>query len=282
MALREIEPEEELTIAYVDASAPLNERRGALNALHGFTCRCERCEVQGQESTITRKLKRALRDGGGAAAAASSSSSGGAAASSSDQGGGGSAAHVETLLDDLAACGLRALDGGLYDESIAIHRKLISPEFHSALGSCSDFVARGEEAAAARAATAIAARRKRRADATLRLGGALVRVHKFDEARQVWLDGSLEFPEHEELRKEAETARAYDLSGYSQNGAGEGGGGGQAQQGERVVRGKRRKVQPSNGNGGSGTSLSLSRLALHPRRRPAAASLVPSVMVEVV
>ena len=51
--------------------------------------------------------------------------------------------------------------------------------------------------------------------------------------------------------EEAETARAYDLSGYSQNGAGEGGG--QAREGE-VVRGKRRKVQPSNGNGGSGTS----------------------------
>ena len=46
LLLRDVAEEEELTIAYVDAEAPLRGRTAALAALHGFRCRCEHCGVQ--------------------------------------------------------------------------------------------------------------------------------------------------------------------------------------------------------------------------------------------
>ena len=81
LLLREVAEEEELTIAYVDAEAPLRERTAALAALHGFRCRCERCGVQRGVSRTAKKL----REEGAA----------------------------ERSLDELGALGLRALDAGL-------------------------------------------------------------------------------------------------------------------------------------------------------------------------
>jgi len=54
--------------------------------------------------------------------------------------------------------------------------------------------------------------RRRRGDALLRLGGALQRLHRFDEARAAWLGGSEALPEHAELRREAAAARAYHIA----------------------------------------------------------------------
>ena len=154
IALRNIDAEEELTISYLDGELPWRRRRSALRMMHGFTCRCEKCEVQRGASK--------LGVNGG-----------------------------EASLNGLATLGLRALDAGLYTESIDIHRRLLSQRPNS--GGCPAYT------------------RQRRADALLRLGGALVRLHKFDEARRTWLRASNEHPEHDELRKEAEVARAYLL-----------------------------------------------------------------------
>ena len=57
LTLRDIDAEEELTISYVDAQMTLRERSAALKAMHGFTCRCEKCEVQ----RGALKLRRATR-----------------------------------------------------------------------------------------------------------------------------------------------------------------------------------------------------------------------------
>ena len=56
----------------------------------------------------------------------------------------------------------------------------------------------------------LASRRlRRRGDALLRLGGALQRQHRFDEARAIWMSGSAEIPTHVQLRHEADLATAY-------------------------------------------------------------------------
>ena len=56
--------EEELTIAYVDAEAPLRERTAALAALHGFRCRCERCGAaavsRAPRGSCARRARRAI------------------------------------------------------------------------------------------------------------------------------------------------------------------------------------------------------------------------------
>ena len=156
LLLRDVAEEEELTIAYVDAEAPLRERTAALAALHGFHCRCERCGVQRGVSRTARKL----REEGAS----------------------------ERSLDELGALGLRALDAGLFDDALKALRLLLDSD--KSKGRHSE---------------------TRRADATLRLGGALQRLHRFDEARAAWLEGADAFGFHVELQREAATARAYQI-----------------------------------------------------------------------
>ena len=160
LTLRDIDAEEELTISYVDAQMTLRERSAALKAMHGFTCRCEKCEVQ----RGALKLRRATR-------------------------------LDDSGLDQLAAYGLRALEAGLYDDAVSIHRSLLAADRDS------DTDGRGRDARKRRI--------RRRSNALLRMGGALARLHHFDEARATWLRGSEEHPGHAELRREALTARAY-------------------------------------------------------------------------
>lgn len=45
LALREVSPGEEVTISYVDAEAPLEERVEALRD-YGFECTCEKCNAE--------------------------------------------------------------------------------------------------------------------------------------------------------------------------------------------------------------------------------------------
>ena len=96
LLLRDVAEEEELTIAYVDAEAPLRERTAALAALHGFRCRCERCGVQRGVSRTARKL----REEGAS----------------------------ERSLDELGALGLRALDAGLFDDALKALRLLLDSD----------------------------------------------------------------------------------------------------------------------------------------------------------
>ena len=52
LALRDIEPGEEITICYVDADASLEERTRALND-YGFSCGCEKCEAEKLAEELT-------------------------------------------------------------------------------------------------------------------------------------------------------------------------------------------------------------------------------------
>jgi hypothetical protein len=52
LALRDIEPGEEITICYVDADASLQERTRALND-YGFLCGCEKCEAERLADELT-------------------------------------------------------------------------------------------------------------------------------------------------------------------------------------------------------------------------------------
>ena len=44
-ALRDIRKGEELFISYIDQSLPRSERQASLHSLYGFTCRCQKCEL---------------------------------------------------------------------------------------------------------------------------------------------------------------------------------------------------------------------------------------------
>lgn len=52
LALKDIEPGEEITICYIDADAPLEERTRALND-YGFSCGCEKCEAERLADELT-------------------------------------------------------------------------------------------------------------------------------------------------------------------------------------------------------------------------------------
>lgn len=104
------------------------------------------------------------------------------------------AARTEAL-DALAALAPRALSLSLYTDAAAICRAVLATSVRGV-----------------RSAAEGMHHRERRADCLLRLGGALQRLHEFDEARHTWMRASDEHPEHDELRKEAEAARAYAVT----------------------------------------------------------------------
>ena len=186
LLLRDVAAEEELLASYVDAAAPLRERAAALRAMHGFVCRCERCGVQRAAAGARRRLRLAAREGGG---------------------GGATAAAAAAALVALTAVALRALEGGLYEDAVALHRSL--------LRHASRLSTRGGEAGwrgAPPSEPSVPPGRLWRGDVSLRLGGALQRLHRFDEARRLWCAASAACPEHAGLRREAETAAAYRVT----------------------------------------------------------------------
>lgn len=68
-ARRDLPPGAELTIAYLDCSAPLAERRRKLLSGYGFTCKCELCESQAAAAIAAEAAaKRAARAAAAAAA----------------------------------------------------------------------------------------------------------------------------------------------------------------------------------------------------------------------
>jgi len=83
--------------------------------MHGFVCRCEKCEVRSASPL--------------GIAAVSSASSQGAACEQVQRG----VARVRKMhpagsderLEALRAFGLRALEEGLYEDAVAIHRRLL-------------------------------------------------------------------------------------------------------------------------------------------------------------
>jgi len=186
LLLRDVAAEEELLACYVDAAAPLRERAAALRAMHGFVCRCERCGVQRAAAGARRRLRLAAREGGG---------------------GGATAAAAAAALVALTAAALRALEGGLYEDAVALHRSLLRHASRLSPGG-GEAAGRGAPPSEPSAPPGMLWR----GDVSLRLGGALQRLHRFDEARRLWCAASAACPEHEGLRREAETAAAYRVS----------------------------------------------------------------------
>ena len=216
MMLRDADAEEELTVAYVDSSAPFTERTAALQSTYGFVCGCERCHVQSGFALAADRLASAEA----ALARAASTAAARAAAEAAERAKATFTATwlaptvdttgpspwpeapppapravvstLEAALDTVAGLGLRALNAGLYAEAEESLRHLLASSASSAPGRSST-----------------RRQRDRRADAMLRLGGALQRLHRFDEARAIWLEAAAEFPEHTALRREAQLAQAY-------------------------------------------------------------------------
>ena len=220
LALRDIQPETELTIAYVDANAPYRERTAALKAMHGFICRCDKCAIQAGFARASKQLAaaeaaaaelqtfRAAEAERKARAEAKASfvapwlaptpSDPPAAAPAPPAAPSQPSAAVEAVLEDLSQLGLRALEVGLFAEAEVVLRALLAASPPAASVGKASGKRRGLDRYG-----------QRRGDALLRLGGALQRLHRFDEARAVWIHAAAELPGHELLRHEAELARAY-------------------------------------------------------------------------
>eukprot|EP00966_Prymnesium_polylepis_P150627 3479477-Prymnesium_polylepis.1 len=160
--MRSVEEGEELRIGYIDPSLPLSDRRGALQALHGFVCRCDKCALQ-------QALRRSPPDVAG--------------------------------RHELAS---RALQAGLYDEARRMLRRILQMDATVDGGGRSD------------------------GTALLQLGGALLRLHRFAEAREVWREGADRLPAHPELAREAAVSRAYHNGAGSHGESGGGTAGGSA------------------------------------------------------
>ena len=175
--LREIAAEGELTVAYIDPTVGLRERREALLSGHGFRCRCERCCMQAEHHRILRQLR---------------APSPRVASSVADETGADG-----PLCSQLDALGQRALDLGFFDDAVAIHQRLLGLPPMRALAPTKARPQLTPEGGV------------RRANAMLRLGGALQRLHRFDEAQRIWTVGAREHPANRSMRREVERLQAY-------------------------------------------------------------------------